>query len=183
MLQLKFYRSARVSWSSLVQTERHKNGRWLIRNAASKGLGMATILLCLYLGFAESIGKSERWSEVDKSMHFLVFGCFSLAFLQYARLKLFTQMGPWPRILILFAILGAICALGEAVHLLIPSRTFEWNDMIANALGTIVFGAPYVLLVPFKQIISHEHMMLKKNTAQLKNQRIRLRKRSTKLNP
>lgn len=169
-----------MSWNSLIEAERRKYGRWLIKNIASRGLAIATPLLCLYLGFAESVAKSPFWEEVDKGMHFLVFGIFSLAFLQYARFRLFTQMNPWPRLLILFTILGSVCVLGETAHLFIPSRTFELNDMIANMLGTIVFGIPYVLLIPFHQVISHEHDILRTNVRQVEDQRIRLRKRSAR---
>ena len=169
-----------MNWKSLIEVERLKYGKWLVKSIASRGLAISTSLLCLYLGFAESVGKSPFWNEVDKGMHFLVFGIFSLAFLQYARCRLFTQMNPWPRLLILFALLGSICVLGEAVHLFIPSRTFELNDMLANILGTIVFGIPYVLLIPFHQIISHEQSILGTNVQQMKDQGIRLRKRSIK---
>ena len=169
-----------MSWISLIEVERRKYGRWLIKNIASRGLAVATPLLCLYLGFAESVAKSPFWEEVDKGMHFLVFGIFSLAFLQFARFRLFTQMNPWPRLLILFTILGSICVLGETAHLFIPSRTFELNDMIANMLGTIIFGIPYVLLIPFHQVISHEHHIHRTNLRQMEDQRIRLRKRSSR---
>jgi len=58
-----------MKWNILVELERRKHSRRQVKDTAARGLGLISVLLMLYLGFAESVGQSERWQQVDKVMH------------------------------------------------------------------------------------------------------------------
>lgn len=140
-----------MKWNILVELERRKHSRGKVKDSATRGLGLVSVLLVVYLGFAESVGSSELWNQVDKGMHFTLFGAFTFMFLQYARLKIFPKMETWLRILIIFSFLLMIGFVSELTHLLIPNRTFEWWDMAANFAGILVVGIPVLCITPFRQ--------------------------------
>ncbi len=140
-----------MSLDVLLELEKRKHFRWLLKDSASRGLGLMTMILVLYVGFAESIGSSETWHQIDKIMHFMIFGGFAFMFLQYARFKLFVKIRTGVRLSMLFSFLAVVAIMSELSHLFIPHRTFEWNDMIANLAGIFTIGIPVVLITPFRR--------------------------------
>ncbi|GEM_PF-871933 len=140
-----------MKWNILVELERRKHSRRQVKDTAARGLGLISVLLMLYLGFAESVGQSERWQQVDKVMHFTLFGIFTFMFLQYARFKVFPKMETWRRITLVFSGLLLLGFFAEISHWFLPSRTFEWWDMAANCLGILVVGIPVICITPFRQ--------------------------------
>ena len=139
-----------MKWNILVELERRKHSRGQVKDTAARGLGLISVLLALYLGFAESVGSSERWQQVDKVMHFSLFGLFTFMFLQYARFKVLPKMETWLRLCILFSALLLLGFLAELSHWFLPSRTFEWWDMAANCAGVLVIGIPLICIMPFR---------------------------------
>ncbi|MDA0752533.1 MAG: VanZ family protein [Verrucomicrobia bacterium] len=140
-----------MKWNILVELERRKHSRGQVRNTAARGLVLVSVMLVLYLGFAESVGSSERWQQVDKVMHFSLFGVFTFMYLQYARFKVFPNMETWKRLSLNFSGLLLLGFLAEISHWFIPTRTFEWWDMAANCAGILVVGIPAVCITPFRQ--------------------------------
>lgn len=140
-----------MKWNILVELERRKHSRGQVRNTAARGLGLVSVLLVFYLGFAESVGTSDRWQQVDKVMHFSLFGVFTFMFLQYARFKVFPKMETWFRVSLIFSGLLLLGVLAEFSHWFIPTRTFEWWDMAANCAGILVIGIPVICIMPFRQ--------------------------------
>lgn len=135
----------------LLELEKKKHFRWMLKDSASRGLGLMSLILIIYVGFAESVGSSEKWRQVDKAMHFMIFGGFTLMFLQYARFKIFPNMQTGLRLLLIFLILSSIGVLAELSHLYVPHRTFELNDMLANLAGTFTVGIPVLLIAPLRR--------------------------------
>ena len=135
----------------LLELEKKKHFRWMLKDSASRGLGLMTVILLMYVGFSESVGSSEKWRQVDKAMHFIIFGGFTLMFLQYARFKMFPNMQTGFRLLLVFFILTSIGVVAELSHLFVPQRTFEMNDMFANLAGTFTVGIPVILIAPFRR--------------------------------
>jgi VanZ family protein len=135
----------------LLELEKKKHFRWMLKDSASRGLGLMTLILVVYVGFAESVGASEKWRQVDKAMHFMIFGGFTLMFLQYARFKLFPNMQTGLRLFLIFFLLTCIGVVAELSHLFVPQRTFEMNDMFANLAGTFTVGIPVILITPLRR--------------------------------
>jgi glycopeptide antibiotics resistance protein len=78
----------------------------------------------------------------DYFFHCLVFIPFAMMFLHYARLK-----GKSMKKFGLLAILGGACF--ELLHLIIPNRSFNLFDMLANVVGVVLGLALYNLLKRF----------------------------------
>ena len=140
-----------MKWNILVELERRKHSRGQVKDTAARGLVLISLLLMLYLGFAESVGQSERWQQVDKVMHFSLFGAFTFMFLQYARFKVFPKTETWLRLSLIFSGLLLLGFLAEISHYFIPTRTFEWWDMAANCAGILIVGIPVICITPFRQ--------------------------------
>ena len=117
---------------------RHKVKRWLMA---------AFVVLTLYLGFGDSVGESPFWHQVDKGMHFMLFGIFSFLFVLFAQQNLLLKLPGLARWTVLAMLLTSVCVGGELIHLFVPGRTFEWGDIFANFLGSAVFTAVAALLV------------------------------------
>jgi glycopeptide antibiotics resistance protein len=80
----------------------------------------------------------------DYFFHCLVFIPFAMMFLHYARLKGKSMMKfGW------LAILGGACF--ELLHLIIPNRSFNLFDMLANVVGVVLGLTLYNI---FKKYIS-----------------------------
>jgi len=144
-----------MKWSVLIQLQRRKLRRRAIGIFTQRGLCLTTFLLSFYLAFGESVAKSPFWNQIDKGIHFLLFGCFTLAFLQYARMKWVTSLDPFAKTTILFGILISLSILSEFAQLLVPTRTFDLVDMVANISGILVFGIPNIILMPFAKLENH----------------------------
>ena len=112
----------------------------------------AFVLLALYLAFGESVGESPLWHQVDKGMHFFLFGIFSFLFVMFAQQNLLLRFPGLARWMVLIGLLTLACMGGELIHLFVPGRTFEWGDMFANFSGSAVFSAIAALLVSPKKL-------------------------------
>lgn len=78
----------------------------------------------------------------DYFFHCLVFIPFAMMFLHYARLK-----GKSMKIFGFLAIIGGACF--ELLHLIIPNRSFNLFDMLANVIGVVLGLALYNILKRF----------------------------------
>ncbi|MBT5925998.1 MAG: VanZ family protein [Verrucomicrobia bacterium] len=143
-----------MKWDIFLQLEQRKLKVQRLKVRASKGLAFVFLVLVLYLGFAESVATSPFWKQIDKGMHFVLFGLFTLVFLQYARHQFFMRLSNFHRLTLLFGSLILLGILSEFLQILVPKRTFEFNDMLANILGIGVFGIPFVSLIPFSRLES-----------------------------
>ena len=101
---------------------------------------LAIVASVACLGFIEIGNNSSHWYQIDKLTHFLLFGLLTIVVLQIAS----ESESSWTNQLIKwgFVLLGmnAVGVIGESIHLWVPYRSFELNDMIANLLGTNVLG-------------------------------------------
>ena len=79
----------------------------------------------------------NRFVRGDYLIHFLVFLLGYLIYRLNARQAGNHEASSWPRALLIFILVIAL--LAEAVQLLIPSRTFNLYDVLANYTG-ISFG-------------------------------------------
>ena len=135
----------------LLALEKRKHVRWALKDSASRGLGLMSVILFLYVGFAESVGSSPTWNQVDKVVHFMIFAGFTMMFLQYARFKVLTNLRTDLRLFLIFMLLASMGVIAELTHLIVPHRTFEWNDMVANLAGTLSVGIPMIIIAPFRR--------------------------------
>lgn len=123
-----------------------------MRHAVKRWLLTSFTLLVLYLGLGESIGQSPFWNQVDKGIHFLLFGLFSFFAVLLVRQAPMNRAQSVYRWIWLALIIASACIVGELVHLVVPGRTFEMGDMVANFMGSIVFSALAVMLIPSKKL-------------------------------
>jgi len=79
----------------------------------------------------------NRFVRGDYIFHFLIFflGCLLCAL----RARAGESQGPFSRPGVLLGCVLALALLTEALQLLVPSRTFNWFDVLANYSGT-AFG-------------------------------------------
>jgi len=79
----------------------------------------------------------NRFIRGDYLLHFLIFFLGYLLYRLNVRDNIDQRASSWPRALLIFILVIAL--LAEAVQLLIPSRTFNLYDVLANYTG-IAFG-------------------------------------------
>jgi len=79
----------------------------------------------------------NRFIRGDFLLHFLIFFLGYLLYRLNVRDNIDQRASSWPRALLIFILVIAL--LAEAVQLLIPSRTFNLYDVLANYTG-IAFG-------------------------------------------
>ncbi|MDG1892315.1 MAG: VanZ family protein [Verrucomicrobiota bacterium] len=139
-----------MKWDTLVGLERRKSVRSKVKDSVSRSFFLMTFFLLLFLAFGDSVGTSPLWHQVDKGMHFMVFGSFTLVFLQYARFKILNRWQSWIRLLVLFGVLTSLAVIAEISHKFVPGRTYELTDMAANLAGIFFFGLPFIIIVPFQ---------------------------------
>lgn len=115
------------------------------------------IYLWLFLGWVVAIIAfsvipiSKEWRALYKNkfvredylLHFLVFFLGYLLYRLNAREAVDQRSSLWPRALLIFILV--IAFLSEYVQLWIPSRTFNWYDMLVNYSG-IAFGMAVLIV-------------------------------------
>jgi VanZ family protein len=108
--------------------------------------GLVILIAYLYPGGKMASFDDRYYLEIrgDYFFHCLVFIPYAMMFLHYSRLKgkSLVKFG-------LLAILGGICF--ECLHLVIPHRSFNLFDMLANVIGVILGLIAYNV---FKKYIS-----------------------------
>lgn len=167
-----------MSLKVLVALESRKIFRRNLRDLAFSGFCLTTLVLALYLVLAESVIRSPLWNQVDKWIHFLLFGFFTLTFLAYGRRRFFIRFEPLIRILLTNLVLFAAGVGAEVFHLSVPHCSFDWNDMAANLLGIVVFGVPYLYARPFSADLNHGILFGSKISEDPSLSTLRIRKRS-----
>lgn len=118
-----------------------------MRDTLKRWLFVAFLVLAFYLGFAESVSQSPFWQQVDKGMHFVLFGTFSFLFVLFSQQTILLGVPNLVRWFVTTLLLSLICLAGEFIHLFVPGRTFEWGDMIANLSGSTIFAVVAALLI------------------------------------
>ena len=86
-------------------------------------------------------------------------------------------MNAFPKSLVLFGFLMSMAVLTEYFQLLVPKRTFEFGDMLANALGILVFGIPSLCLVPFKNPENFRTLFTGQGVTKVGDRVMKIRKR------
>ena len=118
-----------------------------MRDTLKRWLLVAFGVLAFYLGFAESVSQSPFWQQVDKGMHFVIFGVFSFLFVLFAQQTILLTLPNLVRWFVTTLLLSITCLVGELIHLFVPGRTFEWGDMLANLSGSAIFAVVAALLI------------------------------------
>ena len=136
-----------MDWRILANIEEQKLKRQQMRDTLKRWLLVAFVVLAFYLGFAESVSQSHFWQQVDKGMHFVLFGAFSFLFVLVAQQTILPNFPNLIRWFVTTFLLSLTCLLAEFVHLFVPGRTFEWGDMVANLSGSTIFAVVAALLV------------------------------------
>ncbi len=97
----------------------------------------AGLIFCLHIIPSDKIPKPPDWSlSADKLVHFLLFGVLSFLILRirYIRTK------DWQASYILNVVI--ICTvfglLMETIQLIVPGRTFNLLDLVADAIGVVL---------------------------------------------
>ncbi len=138
-----------MKWKLMLHLERRKLRRHQRRDSAMRFLIATALILIIYVGFAETVGNSPIWHQIDKGMHFLVFGFFAFASIQFVEQKEVINFREPYRSALSFGALYCLSFFSELSQIYLPKRHFEWNDILANMAGITVFGG--VSLIVFRR--------------------------------
>ena len=139
-----------MKWEILVGLEQHKYDRFHAKDIALRGLGLALVLMILFLGFSKSMVSHSFWHQFDKVVHCSLFGFVTLGLVFIFRHKYFTRWHALVRISLIIFGLSALGVISEFSQIIVPHRTFELNDIMANLMGVFIIGLPALFLNPFR---------------------------------
>ncbi len=99
----------------------------------------ATIVMLALLAMPIStggIGKQLPWA--DKLVHAVMFGTLALAWWRVYQPR---PWAPW----MAFGIVIALSILSELMQTLLPKRSAEWSDLLADAIGALIMLGVLIL--------------------------------------
>lgn len=161
----------------IIALERSKLYRRIVKDSAFFCLVVASLTLTLYLAFSETVTRSPYWNHVDKWLHFIFFGFFSVAFLNFTYFRFLKTVSPVLRTICLILALFLMAVMAESVQVFLPHRTFDIKDIMANLLGCSVFSLFYLKFLSLKNLDRSHLSVPSQLLPNAKDNRIRLRHR------
>jgi VanZ family protein len=140
-----------MKWEILIGLEQRKHNRLITKYFALRGFILLLVSVFLFLGFSQTIANHSFWNQNDKLIHFSVFSFITLGLVLFLGNKCFARLHGLSLVFLVVFSMSVLGVLTELSHALLPYRTFELKDILANLTGIFAVAIPVLLMNPFSR--------------------------------